>query len=105
MTAPFAWTAGGMDRAYSHGAWGLMLVLGLALTGGSFFLLGEGYKRCDASTAVVITNTCTFLTLLWSALLMRESVSLVMVVGVLLGVAGAVYIVLIDQRKLGKVET
>ncbi len=79
-------------------------MLGLALTGGSFYLLGEGYKRCDASTAVVITNTSTFLTLLWSALLMRESVSPVMIVGVLLGVSGAVYMVLIDQRKLGKVD-
>jgi drug/metabolite transporter (DMT)-like permease len=102
LTAPFAWAVGGFSRAYSPSAWGLMLVLGLALTGGSFYFLGEGYRRCEASTAVVITSTCTFLTLVWSVLLLRESVSLVMIVGVVLGVSGAVYMVLIDQQRLRK---
>jgi drug/metabolite transporter (DMT)-like permease len=102
MTVPFAWTAGGFSQSYSPTAWLLTLVLGVALTGGSFFFLGEGYKRCDASTAVVITNTCTFLTLVWSALLLHESISLVMVLGVLLGVTGAVLVVLADQRQLEK---
>jgi drug/metabolite transporter (DMT)-like permease len=102
MTVPFAWTAGGFSRSYPPAAWLLTLVLGVALTGGSFFFLGEGYRRCDASTAVVLTNTSTFLTLVWSALLLRESVSLVMVLGVLLGVSGAVLAVLADQRELGE---
>ena len=101
ITVPFAWTAGGFSQSYSPTAWLLTFVLGIALTGGSFFFLGEGYKRCDASTAVVITNTCTFLTLVWSALLLHESVSLVMILGVLLGVSGAVLVVLADQRELG----
>jgi drug/metabolite transporter (DMT)-like permease len=102
LTVPFAWAAGGFNQSYSPAAWLLILVLGIALTGGSFFFLGEGYKRCDASTAVVITNTSTFLTLVWSALLMQESVSLVMVLGVLLGVTGAVLVVLADRQRLGK---
>jgi drug/metabolite transporter (DMT)-like permease len=102
MTVPFAWTAGGFRRSYSPSAWLLTLVLGVVLTGGSFFFLGEGYKRCDASTAVVLTNTSTFLTLIWSTLLLQETVSLVMVLGVLLGVSGAVLVVLADRRALTK---
>jgi drug/metabolite transporter (DMT)-like permease len=63
------------------------------LTGGSFYLLGEGYKRCEASTAVVITNSCTFLTLLWSWLLLREQITAAVVMGAILGVAGTVLVV------------
>lgn len=100
ITIPFATTAGGFTHAYSPGAWLLLLVLGLVLTGGSFFFLGEGYRRCDASTAVVITNTSTFLTLLWSALLMRERVSPIMIVGATLGVAGTLAVVRADYRAI-----
>jgi drug/metabolite transporter (DMT)-like permease len=100
ITLPFAITAGGFTHAYSPTAWVLLLVLGLVLTGGSFFFLGEGYRRCDASTAVVITNTSTFLTLLWSALLMRERVSPIMLVGTALGVAGTLVVVRADYRAI-----
>ena len=100
ITAPFAWSAGGFSHSYAPATWAWLLFLGVILTGGSFFLLGEGYKRCDASTGVVITNTSTFWTLLWSALLMRESVSAVMVLGAVLGVAGTLAVIRADRRRI-----
>jgi drug/metabolite transporter (DMT)-like permease len=100
-TAPFVLAAGGFGRAYSPLAWALLLFLGIVLTGGSFYLLGEGYKRCDASTAVVITNTSSFLTLLWSWLLLREHVSAAMVVGAVLGVVGTILVVHADRNAKG----
>jgi drug/metabolite transporter (DMT)-like permease len=100
LTTPFAWTAGGFTHAYSGQAWILLLFLGLVLTGGSFFFLGQGYARCDASTAVVITNTSTFLTLLWSGLLMNERISIAMIVGTALSVAGTVSVINTDRRSI-----
>jgi drug/metabolite transporter (DMT)-like permease len=99
MTTPFAWSAGGFHRPYAFGTWIWILFLGFVLTGLSFFFLGEGYKRCDASTAVVITNTSTFLTLVWSAALLHESVSAVMVAGTVLGVMGTVAVIWSDQKQ------
>ena len=98
ITAPFAWTAGGFSRTYSPTTWAWVLFLGIILTGASFFFLGEGYKRCDASTAVVITNTSTFLTLIWSAVLLQEPVSAVMIAGTVLGVMGTLAVVWSDQK-------
>jgi len=98
ITIPFAWTAGGFSSSYPAATWGWLRFLGLVLTGGSFYFLGEGYKRCEASTAVVITNTSTFLTLLWSALLMHEDVGLITIVGAVLGVAGTLLVVRADLR-------
>jgi DME family drug/metabolite transporter len=93
ITAPVALVAGGLDRSYSPTAWALLLFLGIVLTGGSFYLLGEGYKRCEASTAVVITNSCTFLTLFWSWLLLREQITAAVVIGAILGVVGTILVV------------
>jgi drug/metabolite transporter (DMT)-like permease len=90
-----------LGRAYSPLAWVLLLILGIVLTGGSFYLLGEGYKRCDASTAVVITNTSSFLTLLWSRLLLREHVSAAMVVGAVLSVTGTILVVNAERNAKG----
>ena len=95
---PLAWASGGLSRAYDGPTWALILFLGLALTAGSYFLLAEGYRRCAAMTAVTITNTTIFLTLVWSALLLRERVSAIMVVGALLVVAGAAAVVIADRR-------
>jgi drug/metabolite transporter (DMT)-like permease len=102
LTTPFAWAAGGLARSYSGQVWILLLFLGLVLTGGSFFFLGEGYKRCDASTAVVITNTSTFHTLLWSGLLMGERISAAMIAGTILSVAGTVLVINSDRRTIGR---
>ncbi|MBN1642142.1 MAG: DMT family transporter [Anaerolineae bacterium] len=99
LTAPFAAAAGGFAHTYSGVTWLLLLFLGFVLTGGSFFLLGEGYKRCDASTAVVITNTSSFFTLLWSATLLGEEVGVIMIVGATLSVGGAVLVVNADRRR------
>ncbi len=104
ITLPFAGTAGGFSRPYPAATWALLLFLGLGLTGGSFYLLGEGYKRCDASTAVVITNTSTFLTLLWSAVLMHETVGIIMVAGAALGVAGTLVVVRADRSALDRAQ-
>ena len=95
---PLAWASGGLGRTYDGQTWTLILFLGLLLTAGSYFLLAEGYRRCAATTAVTITNTTIFLTLVWSALLLRERVSAIMVVGALLVVAGAVAVVVADRR-------
>jgi drug/metabolite transporter (DMT)-like permease len=103
LLLPFAWASGGLSRAYDGPTWTLILFLGLALTAGSYFLLAEGYRRCAATTAVTITNTTIFLTLVWSALLLREQVSAIMVVGALLVVAGAVAVVVADRRAAGRV--
>jgi drug/metabolite transporter (DMT)-like permease len=70
----------------------------------SFFFLGEGYKRCDASTAVVITNTSTFLTLIWSAVLLNEVVSAVMVMGTVLGVLGTLAVIWTDRKQIDQLE-
>jgi drug/metabolite transporter (DMT)-like permease len=97
MTFPFAGMGGGFSTAtmrhYAPLTWGLLLFLGFVLTGGSFFFLAEGYKRCEASTAVVITNSSAFLTLLWSAVLLNEPVSLMMVGGAILGVIGTLAVI------------
>jgi drug/metabolite transporter (DMT)-like permease len=99
VTAPVALTAGDLGSTYPPLAWALLLFLGLVLTGGSFYFLGQGYKRCDASTAVVITNTSTFLTLLWSWVLLRERVTVAMIAGAVLGVAGAIMAVNADRNR------
>ena len=95
---PLAWTAGGLSQAYDGQTWALILFLCLVLTAGSYFLLAEGYRRCAATTAVTITNTTIFMTLIWSAVLLQERVSAIMVVGALLVVAGAVAVVVADRR-------
>ena len=95
---PLAWASGGLSRSYDLQAWGLLLFLGVVVTAGSYFLLAEGYRRCAATTAVTITNTTIFLTLVWSAVLLRERVSAIMVVGALLVVAGAAAVVIADRR-------
>ena len=51
ITLPFAWSAGGFAATYSPSTWALLLVLGLVLTGASFFFMAEGYRRCDAAFA------------------------------------------------------
>jgi drug/metabolite transporter (DMT)-like permease len=102
ITGPFAWAAGGFHQAYGAATWGLLLFLGFVLTGGSFLFLAEGYKRCPATTGVVITNTSIFFTLLWSYALLREPVSVVMIVGACLGVAGAVAIVQADRQEIAR---
>jgi DME family drug/metabolite transporter len=100
---PLVWAAGGLSRAYNGQTWALLLFLGLVLTAGSYFLLAEGYRRCAATTAVTITNTTIFLTLVWSVVLLREQVSAIMVVGALLVVAGAVAVVIADRRAAPRV--
>jgi drug/metabolite transporter (DMT)-like permease len=102
IVLPFAWSAGGFSQTYSPTAWALLLGLGLVLTGGSFFSLAEGYRRCAATTAVVITNTTVFWTLIWSRYLLGESVSAIMVVGALMAVAGAIAVVQADTRAIAK---
>jgi drug/metabolite transporter (DMT)-like permease len=99
---PLAWASGGLSRTYDGQTWVWILFLGLVLTAGSYFLLAEGYRRCAATTAVTITNTTIFLTLVWSAVLLRERVSAIMVVGALLVVAGAVAVVIADRRAAGR---
>jgi len=101
ITAPFTLIAGDLGRAYSPLSWVLLLILGIVLTGGSFHLLGEGYRRCDASTAVVITNTSSFLTLLWSRLLLHEQVSAAMAVGAVLGATGTILVVNAERNAKG----
>ena len=98
MTLPFAWSAGGLSQSYSAGTWALLLFLGLVITGGSFMALGEGYRRCSASTAVVITNSSIFMTLIASRYLMRESVGAIMILGALLGVAGTIAVVWAERQ-------
>ncbi len=98
ITLPFAWGAGGFSQSYSAGTWALLLFLGLVITGASFMALGEGYRRCSASTAVVITNSSIFMTLLVSRYLMRESVSAIMILGALLGLAGTIAVVWVERQ-------
>jgi drug/metabolite transporter (DMT)-like permease len=100
---PFAWASGGLSRAYDGQTWALIVFLGLVLTGGSYFLLAEGYRRCAATTAVTITNTTIFMTLVWSVVLLGERVSAIMVVGALLVVAGAIAVVIADRQAARRV--
>ena len=92
---------GDLGQPYAPATWLLLLFLGLVLTGGSFLFLAEGYKRCAATTAVVITNTTILWTLIWSHHLLQEWVSAIMVIGALLGVAGAVAVIETDRRAIG----
>jgi drug/metabolite transporter (DMT)-like permease len=103
ITLPFAWGIGTLGQSYSLVTWLWLLFLGLILTGGSFLFLAEGYQRCAATTAVVITNTTVFWTLIWSHYLLHESVGVIMVVGALLGVAGAVLVVRADRQAMVRV--
>ena len=100
INLPFAWASGGLSRAYDGPTWALILFLGLVLTAVSYFLLAEGYQRCAATTAVTITNTTVFLTLVWSIVLLRERVSAIMVVGAVLVVSGAIAVVVADRRSV-----
>ena len=100
LTLPVAAVWGGPTRPYSAFAWVLMAFLGLVLTGGSFLFMAEGYRRCTATTAVIITNTTTFFTLVWSRLLLGESASPAMIVGTVLGVAGSLAVIQADRRVL-----
>jgi drug/metabolite transporter (DMT)-like permease len=97
---PFSWAAGGLSQTYDTQTWVLLLFLGLVLTGGSYFFLAEGYRRCAATTSVAITNTTIFFTLIWSSLLLRERVSAIMVLGALVVVVGAVALVRADRRAI-----
>jgi drug/metabolite transporter (DMT)-like permease len=103
INLPFAWVSSGLSQPYDGHTWVLILFLGLVLTAGSYFLLAEGYRRCAATTAVTITNTTIFLTLVWSVVLLQERVSAIMVVGALLVVAGAIAVVIADRRATGRV--
>lgn len=102
ITMPFAWNAGGFSQAYDAATWALLLFLGVVLTGGSFFFLAEGYKRCAATSAVVITNTSIFLTLVWSRYLLAEQVGAIMILGAVLGVAGAIAVIQADRKALNQ---
>jgi drug/metabolite transporter (DMT)-like permease len=97
---PFAWAGGGFSRAYAPATWALLIVLGVVLTGFSFIFLGEGYKRCSATTGVVVTNASVFMTLAFSASWMHESVSAIMVLGALLVVLGALAVVRVERREI-----
>jgi drug/metabolite transporter (DMT)-like permease len=97
---PFAWAGGGLSRGYDLATWGRILFLGIVLTGTSYFFLAEGYRRCAATTAVTITNTSIFFTLLWSYALLEEQVSAIMVLGSLFVVAGAMAVVRSDRRAI-----
>lgn len=100
ITFPFAWNAGGFSQSYSAGTWALLLFLGLVITGGSFMALGEGYRRCSASTAVVITDSTIFMTLMISRYVLHESVSAMMVLGAVLGLLGTVAIVWAERHQV-----
>jgi drug/metabolite transporter (DMT)-like permease len=101
ITLPFAWAAGGFSRPYDAPTWVTILVLGIVLTAGSFITLAEGYRRCAATTAVVITNATIFLTLLWSRFLLHESVSSLMVIGASLTIAGVVAVIRTARQEMG----
>jgi drug/metabolite transporter (DMT)-like permease len=102
ITLPFSLASGGFAMAYSPTTWALLLTLGLLITGGSFFLLAEGYRRCAATTAVIITNCSIFFVLLNSHFLLHEPVGGMMIVGALLGVAGAVAVVAAERRQFSE---
>ncbi len=103
LTFPFAWWSGGLGRSYSLTSWALALFLGIILTGGSFIFLGEGYKRCSATTGVIVTNSSIFITLLLSLWLLHESVSPMMILGALLVLAGTMAVVQSDRLRLALV--
>jgi len=106
ITLPAAVWAGDMGRAgYGVATWGLLLFLGFVLTGASFLFLARGYQRCSATTAVVITNTTVFFTLIWSRALLDEAVSAAMVAGAVLGLVGAVAVIQADRRAIVELRT
>lgn len=97
---PFAWAWGGFSQAYTPLTWTLLLLLGLLLTGMSYLFLAEGYRRCDATTGVVIINSGVLLTLVWSYSLLHETISPIMIAGALLGLTGTIAVILADRRHL-----
>jgi len=100
LTFPFAWLSGGFSRRYSLTTWVLAILLGVVLTGGSFIFLGEGYKRCSATTGVIVTNSSIFITLLLSSWLLHENVGPIMILGALFVLGGTVAVVQSDRLHL-----
>jgi drug/metabolite transporter (DMT)-like permease len=72
------------------------------LTGGSYYFLAEGYRRCDATTGVVIINMGVLLTLVWSHVLLHETVTPIMILGAVLALCGTLAVINTDRRKLGQ---
>ncbi len=102
ITVPFAWSSGGFSHGYDVRTWALLLFLGIVLTGVAFIFIGEGYKRCDSSSGMVILNTGVFFTLVWSYLLLHENVGPMMVVGACLGLAGAIAVIQSDRNEIDR---
>lgn len=105
LTFPFAAVAGGFSRSYDAWTWALLLFIGLVLTGGAFYSLGEGFKRCDSTTGVVIINAGVFFTLFWSAFLLHEQIGIFMMAGCLLGLIGTIAVIRADRKQLHRMET
>lgn len=102
VTVPFAWSSGGFSHGYDARTWGLLLFLGLVLTGVAFVFVGEGYSRCDSSSGVVILNTGVFFTLFWSYFLLHENIGPMMILGAGLGLAGAIAVIQTDRKQIDR---
>lgn len=100
LNFPVAAAAGGFSRSYDPWTWALLLFIGLVLTGGAFYALGEGFRRCDSTTGVVIINAGVFFTLFWSHFLLNETIGPIMIAGAVLGLAGTIAVIRADRRQI-----
>ena len=105
MTFPVAAASGGFSRSYDLWTWILLLFIGLVLTGGAFYSLGEGFKRCDSTTGVVIINCGVFFTLFWSYMLLGERIGIIMIAGCALGFLGTIAVIRAERKQLHQAET
>ena len=100
VVAPYLLAAGGMDfGAMTAFSWVMLCILGIVHTGIAYALYFGGIRDVNAQTAAILSYLDPVLSILLSALILRERLDIFSVVGAVLILGSALYSELPGRKK------
>ena len=100
VVSPYLLSAGGIDfGAMSALSWGMLSILGIVHTGIAYALYFGGIRDVNAQTAAILSYLDPVLSILLSALILRERLDVFSVIGAVLILGSALYSELPGRKK------
>ena len=100
VIAPYLLIAGGLEFSAMTGlGWGMLLVVGIVHTGIAYALYFGGIRDVNAQTAAILSYLDPVLSILLSALILRERLDIFSVIGAVLILGSALYSELPGRKK------
>lgn len=103
VTAPIPIQSEGIIGPVTAWAIGAMVLLGI-ITGLSFFWFAEAIKRVPFAVIAIVSNSAVLFTLLWSYLFFQEPITLYLMAGTVIFIAGILLLNFPLQRRSAKEE-